>query len=82
MKLRGKDLFELSYRIAGEAAGLLRDYREEGGSIEKINLEKETLKADKASEDYIIDALRKEGFKGEKYLRKELKTTLDKLLSE
>ncbi len=62
--MKPKDLREIALKTAGETAGLLRDYREEKEALTKIEEGKDTIKADKIAEDYIIDTLVYEGFHG------------------
>jgi len=56
------DYYRLLLRVAGEAAGLLRDFhaREEY----RKPIRGDTIKADLEAESYIIDILRYEGFRG------------------
>jgi len=57
-----KDLRRIAVQVGGETAGLLRDIactREAGESVGD-----DAIRADLAAEDYIIEALRAEGFRG------------------
>jgi len=55
-------LRRLALQVSGEAAGLLRDMACTRRAGERI--EGDTIRADIVSEDYIIDVLRAEGFRG------------------
>lgn len=57
-----EDLRRMTLKIAGEAAGLLRDIACTTSATRKVR--GETFKADVESEAYILDALRSEGVKG------------------
>ncbi len=56
-----EDLRRIAVKIAGEAAGLLRDHACDSKYTRKV--EGETIVADKISEDYILDALRGENMR-------------------
>ncbi|MDM7275905.1 MAG: inositol monophosphatase family protein [Thermoprotei archaeon] len=56
-----EDLRRIAVRVAGEAAGLLRDHACDSRYTRKVK--GETIVADKISEDYILDALRGENLK-------------------
>ncbi|MFN4046151.1 MAG: inositol monophosphatase family protein [Acidilobaceae archaeon] len=56
-----EDLRRIAVRVAGEAAGLLRDYACDSRYARKVK--GETIVADKIAEDYILDALRGENLK-------------------
>jgi len=56
------ELYRALLRVAGEAAGLLRDLQASGSGLEVVK--GDTIRADLESEQYIIDALRSEGVRG------------------
>jgi myo-inositol-1(or 4)-monophosphatase len=62
--MMSREYFETAYRIAGEAAAILRDLREDKRVAEKVEEGRETIVADRDSEDFIISSLRSEGFDG------------------
>ena len=59
-----RELRRLSLRIAGEAAGFLRDLREDEGEVLERLPGRDTTKADWEAEGYIIDLLKQEGIRG------------------
>ena len=56
------EIYKTILKVAGEAAGLLRDLQASGRGFDVI--EGETIRADLESENYIIDALKHEGIRG------------------
>jgi len=60
-EVEAEELRRILYRIAGEASGLLRDMACSGEATRRVK--GETFRADLASEEYIVDALRSEGLK-------------------
>ncbi len=62
--LSSRELRVIACRVAGEAAGYLRDLREDYSVFKKVSSGKETIVADKKAEDYIVDLLKNEGFRG------------------
>jgi len=57
-----RDLRRIAVQVGGEAAGLLRDIACTREASESVG--GDTIRADLAAEDYILEALRAEGFRG------------------
>ncbi len=56
------DVYRILYRVAGEAAGLVRERFHDEGS--RVMVAEDTMRIDLESEEYIIDSLRREGVSG------------------